>query len=95
MNLNSLSLPISFYFNSGEAALLILRTEFGEDWVNKVKVIFAGDDTTDEDAMRALKGKGLSFRVSANPEIETHADFRVPSTKTVSLLLQWIEDNVL
>jgi len=45
--------------------------------------------------MRSLKGKGISFRVSPNPEIETNADFRVPSTKTVSLLLQWIEDNVL
>lgn len=39
-------------WNKGEAALYILREEFGEDWADKVKVIFAGDDTTDEDAMR-------------------------------------------
>lgn len=36
----------------GEAALYILREEFGDNWPEKVKVIFAGDDTTDEDAMR-------------------------------------------
>lgn len=82
-------------FSTGEAALLILREEFGEEWASKVKVFFAGDDTTDEDAMRALKGKGMSFRVSKNPEIETYADYRMPSTKSVSMLLQWLEENVL
>lgn len=75
--------------------MLILREEFGDDWSDKVKVFFAGDDTTDEDAMRALKGKGISFRVAKNPDIETHADYRVPSTQSVSMLLQWLEDNVL
>lgn len=39
-------------WNKGEAALHILRQEFGNDWSEKVKVIFAGDDTTDEDAMK-------------------------------------------
>lgn len=32
--------------------MYILREEFGNNWSNDVKVIFAGDDTTDEDAMR-------------------------------------------
>ncbi|XP_031623221.1 trehalose-phosphate phosphatase B-like isoform X2 [Contarinia nasturtii] len=81
-------------WNKGEAALYILRAEFGDDWSNKVKVIFAGDDTTDEDAMHALKGAGLSFRVSSRPEIETNADYRVPSTKTISLILQWLQDTM-
>lgn len=39
---------------SGEAALYILREEFGNDWPEKVKVVFAGDDTTDEDAMKVI-----------------------------------------
>lgn len=39
-------------WNKGEAALHILRQEFGNDWADKVKVIWAGDDTTDEDAMK-------------------------------------------
>lgn len=43
---------------------------------------------------QALKGAGLSFRVSSRPEIETNADYRVPSTKTISLILQWLQDNM-
>lgn len=39
-------------FLLGEAAKYILRAEFGDNWMENVKVIFAGDDTTDEDAMR-------------------------------------------
>lgn len=39
-------------WNKGEAAMFILNHQFGENWSDKVKVIFAGDDTTDEDAMR-------------------------------------------
>lgn len=39
-------------FLLGEAAKYILREEFGDNWKENVKVIFAGDDTTDEDAMR-------------------------------------------
>lgn len=40
------------HWNNGEAALLILKDNFGSDWETHVKVIFAGDDTTDEDAMK-------------------------------------------
>lgn len=32
----------------------------------------------------------MSFRVSPNAEIKTHADYRVPSTTTVAQILQWI-----
>lgn len=39
-------------WNKGEAALHILKTKFGDDWAQEVRVVFAGDDTTDEDAMR-------------------------------------------
>lgn len=41
-------------WNKGSVSLLLLDRKYGQDqWKNhKVKVIFAGDDTTDEDAMK-------------------------------------------
>jgi trehalose-6-phosphatase len=36
----------------GYAASYILEHEFGANWKNEVKTVFAGDDTTDEDIMR-------------------------------------------
>lgn len=39
------------HWNKGEAALLILKDKFGNDWTSNVRAVFAGDDTTDEDAM--------------------------------------------
>lgn len=83
------------HWNKGEAALLILSEKYGHDWASNVKVVFAGDDTTDEDAMKSLKGRGISFRVESLPDIHTYADFRLPSTKTVSFMLQWLADNSL
>lgn len=41
--------------------------------------------------LQALKGAGMSFRVSSNPDIETHADFRVPSMKSITSILQWLQ----
>lgn len=46
------SSSLSLYCYLGEAAKYILSTEFGDNWKENVKVIFAGDDTTDEDAMK-------------------------------------------
>ena len=43
-----------------------MKTVFGEDWSKKIKIIFAGDDVTDEDAMSALKGIAHSFRYENN-----------------------------
>lgn len=42
--------PVNWH--KGEAALFIMKHVFGENWSDEVKVVFAGDDTTDEDAMR-------------------------------------------
>jgi len=81
-------------WNKGEASLLILQEEFGKDWASNVKVIFAGDDNTDEDAMGILKGIGISFRITNSPEIVTFADFLLPSTKNVSYILQWLVERM-
>lgn len=38
-------------WNKGRASIYILRTAFGLDWSERIKIIYVGDDTTDEDAM--------------------------------------------
>ena len=43
-------------WNKGRAALYILRTAFGVDWAERIRIVYAGDDFTDEDAIKALKG---------------------------------------
>ena len=43
-------------WDKGRAAVYILRTTFGVDWNERVRIIFAGDDVGDEDAIVALKG---------------------------------------
>lgn len=40
--------------------------------------------------IQAIKGKGISFRVSAQSDIQTNADYRVPSTKEIANILTWI-----
>ena len=43
-------------WDKGRAAIYILRTAFGVDWSERIRIIFAGDDVSDEDAIIALKG---------------------------------------
>ncbi|CAG9860345.1 unnamed protein product [Phyllotreta striolata] len=61
-------------WNKGTVAVLLLEQKFGSDWKDKAKVIFVGDDTTDEDAMKALKGNSATFRIAKDCTIQTHAD---------------------
>ena len=50
---------------------------------------------TDEDAMLALKGVGLSFKVTGGgTQTPTNADARLESIESVTSLLQWIEKHV-
>lgn len=42
-------------WNKGRASIYILRTAFGVDWSERIKIIYAGDDVTDEDAMMVRK----------------------------------------
>jgi len=39
-------------WNKGHASIYILRTAFGLDWSERIRIIYAGDDVTDEDAMK-------------------------------------------
>lgn len=48
--------------------------------------IYIGDDVTDEDAFKALKGKGLGILVAAQPQ-QTAADFVLKDTHAVQVFL--------
>lgn len=83
--------PVSW--NKGQASLFILRSSFGIEWSKQVKIIYAGDDVTDEDAMKALKGIAATFRVTQSQIVETSAEYCLPSTESVLDMLKWIENN--
>ena len=50
-----------------------------------------GDDTTDEDAMRKLKGLAMSFRVTDSSLTQTWADHRLTDLDAVTELLEQME----
>ncbi|KAL1509605.1 hypothetical protein ABEB36_004315 [Hypothenemus hampei] len=78
-------------WNKGSVSLMLLNKKYGDNkWKKNVKVIFAGDDTTDEDAMLALKGNALTFRIVPNPGFETHANKLLSSTESVVYILKLI-----
>ncbi|XP_064215204.1 uncharacterized protein Tps1 isoform X1 [Tribolium castaneum] len=78
-------------WNKGRASIYILRTAFGVDWSERIRIIYAGDDTTDEDAMQALKGMAATFRVTSSSIVKTSAERRLPSTDSVLTMLKWVE----
>merc|ERR1711976_502726 len=70
----------------GDAAIYILRSAFGVNWSQNIRIIFAGDDLTDEDAMKALKGLAYNFRVINSGIVQTVADHRLPDTVSVQTM---------
>jgi trehalose 6-phosphate synthase/phosphatase len=59
-------------WDQGRASIYILRTMYGVDWTERVRVIYAGN----EDAMQALQGIACTFRVDSSPAVRTAANFR-------------------
>ena len=87
---------LSFKQNfQGSAAIYILRSAFGVNWKENIRIIFAGDDLTDEDAMKSLKGLAYSFRVVHSGLVQTLADHRLSDTGGVLTLLSWLEEVML
>ncbi|KAJ8922620.1 hypothetical protein NQ315_007652 [Exocentrus adspersus] len=78
-------------WNKGRASIYILRTAFGVDWCERIRIIYVGDDATDEDAMLALKGMAATFRVTNSQITKTSAERRLPSTDSVLTMLKWVE----
>ncbi|KAG4069909.1 hypothetical protein HA402_006757 [Bradysia odoriphaga] len=67
-----------------DAAMAALRSHFGA-----TGILFAGDDVTDEDAMRVLTEHDLGVRVGAG---ESAAGIRVQNPEEVALLLRAVAD---
>jgi len=65
--------------NKGRAVLRWLRLHPAHD-----AVLYAGDDTTDEDALRALRGKAMRVAVGPRPR---YAAFRTSSPRTLAAWL--------
>ncbi|CAH1174027.1 unnamed protein product [Phaedon cochleariae] len=79
-------------WNKGKVALLLLEQKYGDNWNKNVKVIFVGDDTTDEDAMQSLKDNAATFRIAASKDVMTHAEKLISSTDQVLNILKLIEN---
>ncbi|KAF9409913.1 hypothetical protein HW555_010845 [Spodoptera exigua] len=78
-------------WDKGRASIYILRTAFGLDWSERIRIIYAGDDVTDEDAMLALKGMAATFRIASSNITKTSAERRLSSTDSVLAMLKWVE----
>jgi trehalose-phosphatase len=76
-------------WDKGRAVLHILRTRYGPSWSEAVRVIYVGDDQTDEDAFRFLSGLAITFRVGS-ADTPTAATRRLPDVAAVRALLEWL-----
>lgn len=76
-------------WDKGQAVLHILRQRYGPAWSEHARVMYLGDDQTDEDAFRVLAGLGVTFRVGGADSL-THADRWLPNVAAVQALLEWL-----
>ena len=76
-------------WDKGKAVLLLLQTLHldGDD----VVPIYVGDDITDEDAFRALKGRGIGVLVGTE-ERESAADYTLHNTDETQQFLHMLTD---
>ncbi len=76
-------------WDKGHAVLHVLREKFGPGWSESLRAIYTGDDETDEDAFRSLRGLGATFRVGPATQ-PTRARRRLSDVAAVETLLRWI-----
>jgi len=76
-------------WDKGRAVLHLLRTRYGPAWSENVRVVYVGDDETDEDAFRILAGLAVTFRVGS-PDAATAAVRRLADVPAVQSLVSWL-----
>ncbi len=77
-------------WNKGEAALWLLNKQEMMKGYDNVLAVYIGDDTTDEDAFKALKNKGITVFVGASKL--SAAEYRLAGLREVTKLLKYITD---
>lgn len=78
-------------WHKGKAVLWLM--EHLEIDTHQALPIYLGDDTTDEDAFQALKGKGISILVDGDSQ-QTHADYLLESQRDVSDFIKKLRSDV-
>ncbi len=74
-------------WDKGRAARWLLEHALGDGWEARCTVVYAGDDSTDEDAFVALAGTGITVRVTQYPQ-PTAARYLVRTVGEVGRLLE-------
>ena len=81
--------PVNWH--KGHAVLYVLTRRHGADWPARVRPLYIGDDVTDEDAFRSLRGIGRSIAVGP---VDSHgpavADYWLPDPAAVLQLVRWL-----
>jgi trehalose 6-phosphate synthase/phosphatase len=77
-------------WDKGQAVLQVLERRHGAQWPARVRALYVGDDVTDEDAFRALRGIGRSILVLAGGTSASGADFTLPSPEEVLQVVRWL-----
>jgi len=78
-------------WHKGHAVLWLLGYRYGADWPTRVRALFVGDDTTDEDVFRSLHGIGRSVCVAPFvPSPAASSDYRLPDPQAVIALVRWL-----
>ena len=78
-------------WHKGRAVLHVLVRRHGADWPSRVRALYVGDDVTDEDAFRSLRGIGRSICVtSTHFPTATASDLDLPDPDAVLQLLRWL-----
>jgi trehalose 6-phosphate synthase/phosphatase len=78
-------------WHKGRAVLHVLVHRHGADWPSRIRALYIGDDVTDEDAFRSLRGIGRSICVtSSHVPTATASDLDLPDPDAVLQLLRWL-----
>ncbi|MBI3998016.1 MAG: bifunctional alpha,alpha-trehalose-phosphate synthase (UDP-forming)/trehalose-phosphatase [Armatimonadetes bacterium] len=78
-------------WHKGKAARWLLAGVLGEEWEDRAAVIYAGDDSTDEDAFATLAPIGITIRVGPGSPV-TAARYVVRDTDEMGRLLDALAD---